>query len=142
MTDADKVAQAWKEQIEKLSQTFKLPEVDVPALIEKQRKTIDAISKAAQLSNEAAMEVSHRQLEILRSTSEQVAAMVREMKLSGEQQRELAAKSFEAALTSAREGGPTNDRRDELRRQQIRAAFFGNMAEVVAAYLKEACRAP
>lgn len=76
MTDADKVAQAWKEQIEKLSQTFKLPEVDVPALIEKQRKTIDAISKAAQLSNEAAMEVSHRQLEILRSTSEQVAAMV------------------------------------------------------------------
>ena len=103
MTDADKVAQAWKEQIEKLSQTFKLPEVDVPALIEKQRKTIDAISKAAQLSNEAAMEVSHRQLEILRSTSEHVATMVREMKLSGEQQRELAAKSFEAALSSARE---------------------------------------
>jgi phasin family protein len=102
-TDADKVAQAWKEQIEKLSQTFKLPDLDVAALIQNQRHTIDAMSKAAQLSNEAATEVSRRQLEILRSTSEQVAAMVREMKLSGEQQRELAAKSFEAALKSARD---------------------------------------
>jgi len=104
-TDADKIAQTLKEQIEKLSQTFKLPAIDVPALIEKQRQAIDAISKAAQLSNEAAADVSRRQLEILRSASEQVASMVQDMKLSAEQQRELAAKSFETALTSARELG-------------------------------------
>ncbi|MBR0691532.1 TIGR01841 family phasin [Bradyrhizobium manausense] len=102
-TDADKIAQAVKEQMEKFSQTFKLPDVDVKALIERQRNTIDAIAKAAQLSNETAAEVSRHQLEILRSASEHVASMMRDMKLSGEQGRELAAKSFEAALTSARE---------------------------------------
>ena len=102
-TEADKVAQALKEQIEKLSQTFKLPAVDVAALLEKQRKAIDAISRANQLSNETTAEVSQRQLEILRSTSEHVVSMVRDMKLSGEQQRELATKSFEAALARTRE---------------------------------------
>jgi len=102
-TDADKIAQTWKEQIEKLQETFKLPNIDVSALVDKQRQAVDAMSKAAQLSSEAAADVSRRQLEIFKSTSEHVAAMVRDMKLSGEQQRELAAKSFEAALTSARE---------------------------------------
>ena len=102
-TDADKVAQALKEQIEKLSQTFKLPDVDVAALLEKQRKAIGAISRANQLSNETTAEVSQRQLEILRSTSEHVASMVRDMKLSSEQQREFATKSFEAALARTRE---------------------------------------
>ena len=102
-TGTDKLAQAWKEQIEKVSKTFNLPDVDVSSLIERQKKTIDAISSAAQLSREAVAEVSHRQLEILRSTSEHVASMVRDMKLSAEQQRELSAKSFEAAISSARE---------------------------------------
>jgi hypothetical protein len=61
------------------------------------------MSRAAQLSNEAATEVSQRQLEIFRATSEHLAAMLRDMKLSSDQRREIAAKAFESAAKNARE---------------------------------------
>jgi hypothetical protein len=78
--DTDKLAEALKQQIEKFRQTFKLPDMDTSALIENQRKTIDAMSRAAQLSNQTATEISQRQLEIPRSTAEHVATMVPQRK--------------------------------------------------------------
>jgi len=102
-SEIDKATEAMKEQIAKMMQNFKLPDVDVSALVDDQRRNIEAMSKAAQLTNEAAAEVSRRQLEIFRATSEYLAAMLRDMKLSSEQRQEIAAKAFESAVTSARE---------------------------------------
>ncbi len=101
--DTEKFAENLKEQIEQLRHAFKLPDIDTSALIATQRKTIDAITRATQMSSHAAAEISQRQRDILRATSEHVASMVRDMKLSADQQRELAAKSFEKALASSRE---------------------------------------
>jgi phasin family protein len=101
--DIEAVTKAMKEQFAKLTENLKVPGVNVDALIESQRKNIEAMSKAAQLTAEGAAAISHRQLEILRVTSEQVRTAIRDMKLSGEQQSEFARKAFETAIANARE---------------------------------------
>ena len=103
VAEMDKAAEAMREQIASMMKSFNLPDVDISALIETQRRNIDAMSKAAQLTNETATEVSHRQLEMFRTASEQVAGMLRDLKLSSEQRREIAAKAFDDASVSARE---------------------------------------
>jgi len=128
--DAEKLAQAFKEQMEKLSQSFKLPDLDVPALVESQRKTIEAMSRAAQLSNETATEFSQRQLEIMRAGSEHLASMLKDMKLSAEQQRALATKSFESALTSARELAEMTSKSNKEAFDQIKQRMADNFEEM------------
>jgi phasin family protein len=102
-SEIDDATEAMKQQIARMMQGFALPDVDISALVDNQRRNIEAMSKAAQLTNEAATEVSRRQLEIFRTSSEQLAAMFRDMKLSSQQRREISVKAFEAAVTSARE---------------------------------------
>jgi phasin family protein len=128
--DAEKFAQAFKEQMEKLALTLKLPDLDVPALVESQRKTIEAISRAAQLSNETATEFSRRQLEIMRAGSEHLASMLKDMKLSAEQQRALATKSFGAASTSARELAEMTSKSNKEAFDQIKQRMADNFEEM------------
>ena len=128
--DAEKLAQAFKEQMEKLAQSFKLPDLDVPVLVESQRKTIEAMSRAAQLSNETATEFSRRQLEIMRAGSEHLASMLKDMKLSAEQQRALATKSFEAALTSARELAEMTSKSNKEAFDQVKQRMADNFEEM------------
>jgi phasin family protein len=101
--EIEAATKAMKEQLAKLAESFKIPGVDTDALMESQRKNIEAISKAGQLTAEGAAAISRRQLEFLSATSEQIATALREMKLSGEQQGEFARKTFEAAFANARE---------------------------------------
>jgi phasin family protein len=101
--EIEAATKAMKEQLVKLTENFKIPGVDIDALMESQRRNMEAMSKAAQLTAEGAAAIPRRQLEILRATSEQIATALREMKLSGEQQTELARKTFEAAFANARE---------------------------------------
>jgi phasin family protein len=104
MTDASNdAAGAMKEQISKLMQSFKLPDVDMAALVESQRKNIDAMAKVAQLTTEGATAISQRQLEIFRATSEKLSLLFRDMKLTSAERSEIAKKAFEAAMTNARE---------------------------------------
>jgi hypothetical protein len=70
--DIEAATKAMKEQFAKLTENLKVPGVNIDALIESQRKNIEAMSKAAQLTAEGAAAISHRQLEILRVTNEQV----------------------------------------------------------------------
>lgn len=126
-SEIDDATAAMKEQIARMMRSFKLPDVDISALVENQRRNIEAMSKAAQLNNEAATEVSRRQLEIFRASSEQLAAMLRDMKLSSEQRQEIAAKAFESAATSARElaemTAKSNKEVFELARQRMADNF-------------------
>jgi phasin family protein len=126
-SEIDDATAAMKEQIARMMRSFRLPDVDISALVENQRRNIEAMSKAAQLNNEAATEVSRRQLEIFRASSEQLAAMLRDMKLSSEQRQEIAAKAFESAATSARElaemTAKSNKEVFELARQRMADNF-------------------
>jgi len=101
--DIEAATKAMKEQFAKLTENLKVPGVNIDALIESQRKNIEAMSEAAQLTAEGAAAISRRQLEILRVTNEQVRTAIRDMKLSSEQQGEFARKAFETAIASARE---------------------------------------
>ena len=98
-----KAADAIREQFESMVKSLNLPTLDLSALIEGQKRNIDAMSKAAQLTNEAATEISHRQLEIFRTASEQLAATLKDLKLSDDQRREIATKAFENASARAKE---------------------------------------
>lgn len=95
--------EAMKEQISKMMQGFKFPDVDMTALVEGQRKNIDAMAKVAQLTTEGATAMSQRQLEIFRATSEHLSSMFRDMKLTSAERSEIAKKAFDAAMTNARE---------------------------------------
>ena len=101
--DVDTATKAMKAQLTKLMESFKIPGVDVDGLVESQRKNIEAMSKAAQLTAEGAAAISQRQLEILRTTSEHLTTALQDMKLSSQQQGEFARKAFESALASTRE---------------------------------------
>ncbi len=71
--EIDAAAEAMKEQISKMMKNFKLPDVDMTALVEGQRKNIDAMARVAQLTTEGATAISQRQLEIFRVTSENLS---------------------------------------------------------------------
>ena len=58
--EIDAAAEAMKEQISKMMQSFKLPDVDMTALVEGQRKNIDAMAKVAQLTTDRATAISQR----------------------------------------------------------------------------------
>ena len=101
--DIDAATKAMKEQFAKLMEGMKIPGVDIDSLIESQRKNIEAMSKAAQLTTDSAAAISQRQLEILKVTREQMSAALQDMKLTGEQQGEFVRKAFETAMSSTRE---------------------------------------
>jgi phasin family protein len=103
MTEIQNATEAMREQITRMMKIFNLPDVDLASLVENQRRNIDAMSKAAQLTNEAATQVSHRQLEIFKAASEQLADMFKEMKLSSQQRQEIATKAFDSAAARAKE---------------------------------------
>ena len=106
-TAMDKAAEAMRDQIQMMVKNFNLPDIDVSSLIDNQRKNIEAMSKTAQLTTEVATDISHRQLEILRTASEQLATTLKELKLSDDQRREIATKAFENASARAQEFAET-----------------------------------
>jgi phasin family protein len=101
--DTESALQTVREQTVKMMENFKIPGVDIQALVDDQRKNIDAMTKAVRIASEGAAAVSQRQLEIFQTTSEQLSAMFRDLKMTREQQTELAKKAFQTALENARE---------------------------------------
>jgi phasin family protein len=101
--EIDATTEAMKEQISKMMQSVKLPDVDMTALVESQRKNIDAMARVAQLTTEGATAISQRQLEIFRVTSENLSQIFRDMKLTSAERSEIAKKAFDTAMTNARQ---------------------------------------
>jgi chemotaxis regulatin CheY-phosphate phosphatase CheZ len=102
-TSIDQATQAVRDQIETMIKGLNLENIDIPTLIENQKRNIDAMSKAAQLTTEAATDISHRQLQIFGVASEQLAASLKDLKISDDQRREIATKAFENASARAEE---------------------------------------
>jgi phasin family protein len=97
------------ERFTQMMERLQIPGVDVRALIENQRKNLDALTKATQVATEGATAVSQRQAEILQGAIEQASSMVRDFKVTGSPgetaaaQQRLVTEAVETAMANARE---------------------------------------
>lgn len=93
----------------KFAEQFKLPGVDSKALMETQRRNIEAVTRANRLAVEGMQAVMQRQVEILRQAADEATKAVREMAKPGQPteklvaQTELIKEAYELALANLRE---------------------------------------
>jgi phasin family protein len=93
----------------KLAEQFKVPGVDSKALIESQRKNVEAVTAANKLAVEGFQAVVQRQAEIMRKVMEETTKVVSEMAKPGQPvekfatQTALVKEAYELSLNSARE---------------------------------------
>ncbi|MDR3514619.1 MAG: phasin family protein [Azospirillaceae bacterium] len=93
----------------KILSEFKVPGVDVEAVLATQRKNIEALTAANQLAFEGVQTLVRRQTEILRQTLEQASQVLQEALGAGTpeekvaKQAELVKAAFERALVNAKE---------------------------------------
>ena len=107
--DPSKFADFTKMDLTKIMAEYKVPGVDVEAMMAAQRKNIEALTAANQLAVEGVQAVMRRQAEILRQTMEEASSMMSEMVAAGtpedkvSKQAELAKTAFEKALANMKE---------------------------------------
>jgi phasin family protein len=95
--------------ISKVLAEFKLPGVDVDAILASQRKNIEAVTAANQLAIEGFQAVVRRQSSILRQTLEETGTILTEALSAGSpedkaaKQAELVKAAFERALANMKE---------------------------------------
>ncbi len=93
----------------KCAEQFKLPGVDAKALIESQRRNVEAVTKANQVAFAGAQAVMQRQAEILRDTLDETTKAVQSLSTTGKpediwaKQAELLKDSYEHGLANLRE---------------------------------------
>lgn len=109
MKMAKKPEQMFDFDVTKYMADFRVPGVDVDAMVSSQRKNIEALAAANKLAYEGVQAVMKRQVEILRQTVEAVAGATKDMAEPGApqdkaaKQTELAKDAFEHALANMRE---------------------------------------
>ena len=67
----------------KLIEQFKLPGIDVNALMEARRKDIEALAAANRVAMEGIQSLSQKQAEILRTTMDQLQSLVKQVTTAG-----------------------------------------------------------
>jgi len=88
---------------------FRVPGFDVQAIVESQRKNIEAFTQANQLAAEGVHAVARRQVEIVQQAFADVSGLLREWTQPGAPQEriaknaEVAKAAFEKSLANARE---------------------------------------
>lgn len=93
----------------KLADQFKVPAVDAGAVLEYQRKNIEALTAANQVAFEGVQAVAQRQAEIFRKSFEDAAAAVNTLTAAGKPEEKLAKqadfvkKGYEQAVANGRE---------------------------------------
>jgi phasin family protein len=68
----------------KLMEQFKLPGIDVAALMEARRKDLEALAAANRTAFEGMQSLGQKQTEMLRSTLDELQALVKQVKGSGD----------------------------------------------------------
>ena len=86
----------------KLMSQFQLPGVDFPALVDRERKNIEALVKANKIAFEGWQRLVCRQAEMLQETMEKVVADASRID-ARKKRADLAKESFEKALANMRE---------------------------------------
>jgi phasin family protein len=93
----------------KLMKDFKLPGVDVEAVVSSQRRNLEALTAANQLAIEGMQAVAKRQTEILRQMMEEASQAMRDVMAAGSpedkaaRQTELVKEAFKRAIGNMRE---------------------------------------
>ena len=93
----------------KLMGEFKVPGVDVEAVVASQRRNLEALSAANQLAVEGIQAVAKRQVEIFRQMMEEASQVMKDMMTAGSpedkagRQTELAKEAFRRAIANMRE---------------------------------------
>ena len=95
--------------VTKVMSDFRVPAVDVDAVVASQRKNIEALTQANQLAVEGVQAVARRQVEIARQAMEEFSAMIRDLATPGSpedrlaKQAEFSKHALEKGLSNARE---------------------------------------
>jgi phasin family protein len=130
------------DQITKLMEGMKLPGIDAHALLESQRKNIDALLQATQIAAEGARTVSQRQAEILQEAFRETERMIQDLRSSGQpqdaiaKQSELVRRAFESALSNARELAQMIERSNTEAFNVMRRRMNENLDEIRKTTLK------
>jgi phasin family protein len=95
--------------VTKLLEQFRIPGVDLPALVETQRKNVQALQEANQKAYSGALALAKRQAEILEETMREWQSAAKELtskhpvENAVSKQADLAKKAIENALANMRE---------------------------------------
>ena len=95
--------------IAKMLEQFKLPGIDVAAIIESRRKDIDAVMTANRVALEGAQALGQKQAEILQKTLDELRSLVQQVTAAGTltdktaKAGELVQKALQEALANMRE---------------------------------------
>ena len=89
----------------KLFEQFKLPGIDFNAVLESRRKDIDALAAANRTALEGAQSLAQKQLDVLRTTIDEVQSMLKQSKdvPAPAAARELVSQAVQRAFTNMRE---------------------------------------
>ena len=108
--DPTKFAEQWEKfDFAKAADQFKVPGLDAQALVEFQKRNLEAVASANKIALEGAQAVIRRQAEILRQGVEELSTAVSELNAAGTpqdkvlKQVELAKSAYEASLANLRE---------------------------------------
>jgi phasin family protein len=99
----------WDMDVSKMMADMKVPGVDMDALMQSQRKNIEALTAANKLAFEGMQAVATRQTEILRQTMDEMSKMMSDMMAAGTpedrmaKQADLTKAAFEKSLANMRE---------------------------------------
>lgn len=110
LMDPTKLAEQWEKfDFTKVADQFKFPGLDAQALVDYQKRNLEAVTSANKVALEGAQAVIRRQAEILRQSVEEASKAFAELNAAGTpqdkivKQAELAKEAYEAALANLRE---------------------------------------
>ena len=95
--------------VSKMFKQFNLPGIDLDAILESQRKNLEAVNRANQVAIEGTQDVINRQLEVVRKNIESINTMINQVMQSSspeerlKKQAELTKLGIEQALSDMRE---------------------------------------
>lgn len=121
---------------------FKLPAMDVDALLDSQRKNVEAITFANKAAAEGVQKVAKRQAEMVTEAFEEIAGAMTALGKAGSpqdvaaKQVELAKGAYEAALANIRELAELVSESNEEAAEAISARVVEALDEIKSATLK------
>lgn len=108
--DPSKLTEQWEKfDLSKVADQFKMPGLDAQALVEYQKRNLEAFTSANKIALEGAQAVIRRQAEIVRKGVEDASKALSELNAAGTpqdkmmKQAELAKEAYEAAVANLRE---------------------------------------
>ena len=132
-------------EVEKVFGAFKLPMVDNGAVVEAQRKNVEALTEANKLVVEGWQAIAQRQSEIVREAAGDFTAALRDMSTEGAsveaqlaKQTDRVKQGFEQALANARELTELGVKSQGEAANLLSHRFIESLDEVKSAFEKQA----